>query len=152
MKIMNIIKLSKFSFFFVLNCLLLAMPANLQNSIEECEDLFSDFVNRSEKITQDEINKLVEKLNSTLSDLKKQEEIQEDDSDDSSEDSYDSEIGDISLQYESDIWFFGKLNDLLPNLGDKKLFKELYEIASNSPRYHYVMVKFMKDYKSDLSL
>lgn len=92
---MNIIKLFKFSFFFVLNCFLGAMSLELKNSIDVYEDLFSKF-SIEDRDMQKNIDELLNHLNTIVPNLKTANTSQSFDSDNFSDDDCCDEIDDIS--------------------------------------------------------
>ena len=122
------------------------MSLELKNSIDVYEDLFSKF-SIEDRDMQKNIDELLNHLNTILPNLKTANTSQSFDSDNFSDDDCCDEIDDISSQYESDLWFLQKLKLLLADLTNEDLFKELHAIASNSQRYHCIMVKFIKEFK-----
>lgn len=148
-KTMDTIRLFKFSLFFVFSCFLSAMSLELKNSIDRYEDLFSKFSMEDSgvQISLETIDSLLSQGNLNLSKLKESNISQAFDPDDFSDDDCCDETDDISLQYESDLWFLGKLKELLSDPSNEGLFKELHAIASNSLRYHCIMVKFIKRFR-----
>ena len=52
------------------------------------------------------------------------------------------------LRLESDRWYLNELKNVLSRTcdGAASSLKHLYDVACNSPRYHYVIVKYLKNY------